>query len=898
MTRSRRPSSRTQRFAARVYTQVAARAHTLVAPLPLLIFGLITALCAPRPAAAETVAQRAAKAAPTVNATTTKPAADSASRNSTSPTDRREFTTSTALSTEARILVQLLSQAHYNRDTVRSSNYAEVIKDYMSVLDGQRMLFLKSDRDFFEKKHSTSLYWNVSRLGNIDAAYEIFSRYELRAQERVEWIFQNIDRALGDLDTDDHHRIDRRKVEWPSTPTEADTLWLNRLKFELIAEILNKRGPEEAADAVRSRYERLLKNIAEIESSDVGEMFLATIARLYDPHTAYLSGDTFEDFNIQLKLELVGIGAMLTVEDDYCVVKELVPGGPAALGGELKANDKIISVAQGTDGEFLEIIGLKLRKIVDQIRGEKGSIVRLLVQPGDATDPAARREVVITRDTVKLNSARAYAGLFQVPTGEPEPAETSANDNANSDTENPANVAATTVAPNTAPIGVITLPSFYGAAEEGADGEDDENASATHDVARLIAQLKAQGIQGLVLDLRGNGGGLLSEAIDITGLFIPRGPVVQVKSYSGEIRVNSDESPTIAYTGPLAVLVDHFSASASEIVAGALQNYGRAIIIGDRSTHGKGSVQALEEMRRYVPQLARSGAKTGATKFTVQKYYLPNGDSTQRKGVVPDIILPSIEDHLPIGEAELPRALAWDEIPTSFFDGAPLDDNLLAQLRTASLTRQNTLEEFDYLRRNIDWFKQRQDEKLVSVNLEQRRARRDEDEALRKAFRAERKRLAALDYPYEELWLSPPEERQVTSTTSKTEKDDNAAHSAESSAVNETDNALSQTLASVASEDTNATEQLTDTSTVGDASADSATLAANDADSPGKALLASDDSDASDDDLEDEDDTGAYAKVDVHLKESLRVMADVIALGHDPSNWIHNAPPLTARTTP
>jgi len=865
MSRSRRLTN------ARAHTPAAAKANALVAALPLLVFGLVAALLAlaPRHAAAQTQPQRAAKAAPTANATTATATHAAASRDTaavrtSSTADRREFTTSTALSTEARIMVQLLSQAHYNRDTVRSSSYAEVIKDYMSVLDGQRMLFLKTDRDFFEKKHATSLYWNVSRLGNIDAAYEIFSRYELRAQERVDWVFQNIDRALADLDTDDHHRIDRRKVEWPATPAEADSLWLNRLKFELIAELLNKRSPEEAADAVRSRYERLLKNIAEIESSDVGEMFLATIARLYDPHTAYLSGDTFEDFNIQLKLELVGIGALLTVEDDYCVVKELVPGGPAALGGELKPNDKVIAVAQGEDGEFLEIIGLKLRKIVDQIRGEKGSLVRLLVQPGDATDPSARREVIITRDTVKLNSARAYAGLFQVPTGED--SETTINDETVADAESSRDKDGDAPFPHAARIGVITLPSFYGAAEEGADG-DDANASATHDVARLIAQLQEQGIQGLVLDLRGNGGGLLSEAIDITGLFIPRGPVVQVKSYSGEIRVNSDESPTIAYTGPLAVLVDHFSASASEIVAGALQNYGRAIIIGDRSTHGKGSVQALEEMRRYVPQLARSGAKTGATKFTVQKYYLPNGDSTQRKGVVPDIILPSIEDHLPIGEAELPRALAWDEIPSSFFDGAPIDDNLLTQLRTASLTRQNNLEEFDYLRRNIDWFKQRQEEKLVSVNLEKRRARRDEDEALRKAFLAERKRLAALDYPYEEFWLSPPEERQTQAAATAATK----------------------------AEKTIATDE-----SHPDENADSATLTANESDSADTPLLANAEADADLDDSDDSDeaDTGAYAKVDVHLKESLRVLADVIALGHDPSNWIHNAPPLTARTTP
>ncbi|KXU38075.1 hypothetical protein AXK11_01145 [Cephaloticoccus primus] len=875
-------------------------------PRPLLSLALAlvaavvaTTIAAPHPASA----QRAAKAAPATNATTTAATNSGAARasggSSTDPQSRggataragqgdRQFSTTPALATEARIVVQLLSQAHYNRDAVRSANYAEVIPDYMSALDGQRMIFLRDDRIFFEKKHSTSLYWNVSRLGNIDAAYEIFSRYEQRTQERVDWVFQNIDAALADLDTDDHHLIDRRKVEWPRSAAEADALWLNRLKFELIAELLNKRSPEEAKDAVRSRYERLLKNIAEIEASDIGELYLATIARLYDPHTAYLSGDSFEDFSIQLKLELVGIGAMLTVEDDYCVVKELVPGGPAALGGELKPNDKIISVAQGEDGEFLEIIGLKLRKIVDQIRGEKGSTVRLLVQPGNATDPAARREVVIVRDTVKLNSARAHAGLFHVPSA------AAAVNVADKNTITAAAAAATAdgaqagaAAPTatTIPIGVISLPSFYGPAEEYDPNDEDAAASATRDVAKLIGQLKEQGIQGLVLDLRGNGGGLLSEAIDITGLFIPRGPVVQVKSYSGEIRVNSDESPGIAYEGPLAVLVDHFSASASEIVAGALQNYGRAIIVGDSSTHGKGSVQALEELRRYLPQIARAGVKTGATKFTVQKYYLPSGDSTQLKGVVPDIILPSIEDHLPIGEAELPRALTWDKVPSSFFDGAPIDDNLLHTLRSESLERQKALPEFDYLRRNVDWFKQRQEEKLVSVNLEKRRRQREENETLRKAFIAERKTLAELDYAYDEFWLSPPEERIGASTEAATSS--SATEAAQQDAPSLAD--AGDTTAN--SSDENAQEP---TSGAQLAAADTGAAGTTHAKTAGDTASP----EADDEDLDDplDDDTGAYAKVDVHLKESLRIVADVIALGHDPSNWIQNHPPLTART--
>lgn len=712
-----------------------------------------------------------------------------------------KFTTSPTLSTEARVMVQLLSQAHYNRDAVRSSNYAEVVKDYMSVLDGQRMMFLKSDREHLEQQFANSLYWNISRLGNIDAAYDIFYVYEDRTTARVNWIFDHLDEAATGLETDDYYRLDRSKVEWPATEAEADTLWLNRIKFELIAELLNKKTPDEAKQAVRKRYERLLKNIGELEGVDLAEMFLATVGRLYDPHTTYFSGDTYEDFGIQLKLELVGIGAMLGLEDDYCVVKELVPGGPAAIGNELKPNDKIIAVAQ-EEGEPVEIIGMKLRKIVDMIRGEKGSKVRLTIQPGDATDPSARKEITIVRDIVKLNSARAYGAVFQVP-----------------DKNGVA-----------MPIGVISLPSFYGPSGDG--GDEDSLSSASHDVAKLIGQLKEAGIKGLVLDLRRNGGGLLSEAVAVTGLFIEKGPVVQVKNYNGDIQVNSDDSDTVAYDGPMAVLVDRFSASASEIVTGALQNYGRAVVVGDSSTHGKGSVQVIEEMQRYVPQLARSPIKTGATKFTIQKYYLPNGNSTQLKGVVPDIVLPSLEDYLPIGESDLPHALAWDEIPTTFFDGKPIENDVLNILQTDSKERQSQLEEFSYLRRNVDWFKTRQEEKLVSINLDRRRERQTEDEQFRKSLKEERLKLAAQDFPFKEFRLGPPVAAPVPSPVVK------------------------------------------------------------DADKTAGEDKATDEDD--DEDLLSTDENAGYAKVDVHLKECLRIVGDAIDLGQDHAHWVSNRPPLTA----
>jgi carboxyl-terminal processing protease len=644
-------------------------------------------------------------------------------------TDRKAFTTSQTLAQEASTLVRLLEQAHYNHDTVRTGDYVNVIPDYMEQLDGQRLFFLQPDKTRFMEEHGRSVYYNTAFLGNINAAYEIFYTYQERVEKRVSWILDQLEKEF-DLSTEEAYRVDRAKAEWPASLAAADDLWLRRLKFELVAELLNDKTVEEGKTTIRKRYERVLKNTREIEGNDLAELYLSTIAKLFDPHSTYFSATTFEDFGIQMKLQLVGIGALLGVEEDVCVVKEIVPGGPADLGRVLKPNDKIISVAQ-TGAEPVEIIGMKLRKIVDMIRGQKGTQVHLVVQPADATDSSVRRTVTITRDVVKLNSARARGGIFQVPGSDGK----------------------------TQPIGVISLPAFYGPAEDG--DTDGEKTSASRDVARLIEQLKKEGIQGLVLDLRRNGGGYLTEAIELAGLFIQKGPIVQVRHYNGDIQIDSDNNPAIAYAGPLAVLVDRFSASASEIVAGALQNYGRAIVVGDSSTHGKGSVQQVIEMRHISKALAVSPAKTGAAKFTIQKYYLPSGASTQLKGVVPDIVLPSIEDHLPIGEADLPRALVWDQIASSKFNGEPLDPKVLTPLRQSSLERQGSLEEFAYLRKNVDWFKARQEQKLISVNLEQRRRQKEADDAFRKELKAEKERLAQGDYPHKPFYLGAPPQPRI-----------------------------------------------------------------------------------------------------------------------------------------
>jgi carboxyl-terminal processing protease len=704
----------------------------------------------------------------------------------------QKFTSSPTLSIEARTLVQLLEQVHYNRGAVHSADYAEVIPDYMSELDSQRLFFLGTDKAAFATQYGKNVYWNLSALGNIDAAYDIFAVYETRVTARVNWIFDELKKDI-DLTANENYLADRSKAEWPVTVAGSDALWHQRIKYELIAEMMNKKTLDEAKQIVRKRYERTLKNLGEIEGGEVAEVFLNAVAHLYDPHSDYLSASTYEDFNIQMKLELIGIGAVLGVEDDYCTVKEIVPGGPADLSKQLKPNDKILSVAQGTS-EPIEIIGMKLRKIVAQIRGTKGTQVTLTIQPADATDPSTRKVVTLTRDLVKINSSRAHAAVFQVPGADGVPV----------------------------PLGVITLPAFYGPSDSN-EAESDK-LSATKDVAALITQLKTAGIKGLVLDLRHNGGGFLTEAVNLTGLFIPQGPVVQVKDSAGEIQVDRDTDKSVAYDGPLTVLVDRFSASASEIVTGALQNYGRAIVIGDSSTHGKGSVQTIWEMKNLVPQLAQSPIKTGATKFTVQKYYLPNGSSTQLKGVVPDIILPSVDDYLPIGEGSLPHALVWDEIPTSSFDGHPLDPKVAAALRAASVARQAKLEEFIFLRRNVDWFKMRQSQKLISLNLDARRAQKATDEANRKTFDAEKAALAKNDFPYREYRLGPPLPPRVKPAKKPGDDDDDAD-------------------------------------------------------------LVSDDNDA-------------YLKVDVPLRESLRVLNDALALRKDQQFWASNHVPVPALLDP
>jgi len=700
-----------------------------------------------------------------------------------------EFKTTPVMRLETRTLVQMLEYFHYNKDAVTPADYPQLISDYMAELDPQRLFFTSVDEQTYRRQYGSRVETDLAYLGNIDIAFDIYRAYEQRVKTRTTWLFEELKHDF-DFAAKDSYTPDRSKSPFPASEAETDDLWRRRIKYEILQDLLAKKSTEEAKATVRKRYERMLKNLNDMESSDVQEMFLSSLTRMYDPHSAYFSSDTLQDFSIQMKLSLVGIGAVLSIEDDgNCVVREVVPGGPAYHSGQIRVNDKIVAVQQ-EGAESIDVIGMKLRRIVDMIRGDKNTKVTLTILPHDALDATKTKQVVITRDVIKLNSARASASIYEVPAANQQ----------------------------IVPVGVISLNSFYGPSDDSK--ENDVKSTATQDVAELIGKLKQQGIKALVIDLRRNGGGLLSEAVDLTGLFISQGPVVQVRDSLGHLTVDSDTNKAVAYDGPLAVLTSRFSASASEIFAGALQNYGRAVIIGDSTTHGKGTVQAVLEMKNYLPRLSQNIEDTGAAKLTVQKFYLPNGSSTQKKGVTPDIALPSIDDFLPIGEADLPHALMWDEIKSTAFEGKALPQTFVKPLLEASRERQHSLEEFSYLKKNIDWFKERQEQKTISLNLEQRQVLKQADDDFKKKMDAERDLLAKSNFPSREVKLD---------SVLKAEAED-----------------------------------------------------------PKGATATIDDGDT------DAPDADSQSKLDVHLRETLRVVTDAIRLNQDPQYWADGHEAITA----
>lgn len=635
----------------------------------------------------------------------------------------RNFATNPLMQNEVRTLKQMLDYMHFNRNAVANTDYPKLITDYMALLDPQRLYFTSPDEQSLRRLYGPQLENDLAYRGNIDAAFRIFGLFEERVKNRVTWVHEQLAKDI-DLTTDETYTFDRSKAPWPANQQEADELWMRRLKAELINELLRDKSVDEAKAVMNRRFDRYLKNTSELQAPEIQERFLTALMRLYDPHSAYFSAPSLEDFNVDINLKLEGIGAVLSVnEEGVCNIVSVVPGGPADLTGKIKPNDQILAVQQA-GSEAVDVVGMRLRQVVQLVRGVKGTQVTLTIVPAKATDKSKTELVTVTRDVIKINQARASASVYEVPDSDGK----------------------------VSSVGVISLNSFYGGMNPG-DTDASDTATASCDVAELIAKLKQENIAALVIDLRRNGGGLLSEAINLTGLFIDQGPVVQVRDSMGRVALGRDNNRSILYDGPLAVLTSRFSASASEIFAGALQNYGRAVVIGDSSTYGKGTVQSIYEMQNYMPRMSSDYGKPGAAKLTIQKYYLPNGSSTQKRGVVPDIALPSIDDFLEIGEAREPNALVWDEINSTPFEGKPLNQAFVAPLLSASQQRQQSLDEFALLKRNIDWFRIKTEQKTVSLNLEQRRSEKTTNEAQSKEFEAAYAAMAKTDFPKREIKL-------------------------------------------------------------------------------------------------------------------------------------------------
>jgi len=600
-----------------------------------------------------------------------------------------------------------LQQAHYSRKEMDAEMSAKLLATYLELLDYNKLYFTQQDIDEFTLKYGESLHKFI-RSGDLSPASEIFERFREHVKNRVA---SNKKLASKKYDFQDKREVElnRQKSPWPKDATEADRIWRDRVEAEILQEHLSElklRSPEET---VTRRYDQALRNVREMSDDDVKNTFLKALAQSYDPHSEYMSPSEMENFQISMKLSLVGIGAVLRSEDGYTKIMEIVPGGPADRDGRLKVGDRILAVGQGGD-EFEDVVDMKLDKVVEKIRGKKDSIVRLQVIPNDADDPSKRSIIEITRDEVKLKDQEAKAELLDV-------------------TDDEGKVSR---------IGWITLPSFY--ANMSGDGEP---KSTTADVEALLSRLKKENIEGLVIDLRRDGGGSLEEAINLTGLFIPQGPVVQAKDPSGKITVNNDKNPEVSYSGPMIVLMNRLSASASEIFAAALQDYGRALVVGDERSFGKGTVQTIVDLDKSMsmPFFTAKKPEAGALKLTIQKFYRILGGSTQIKGVESDIVLPSRTDNAEIGEAALKNPLDYDEVAPVILlskQQKPASRLFLEELRERSQKRILSDPEFIYVNEDMQRFRERIAKNSISTNEEVRRKELADEKQRKEARKEER----------------------------------------------------------------------------------------------------------------------------------------------------------------
>jgi len=601
------------------------------------------------------------------------------------PTARQEKTT--------QVIKKVLERFHYRKVNLDDAFANQIFNAYLKSLDPNRSFFLQPEVDRFQREFM-QLDDDLKR-GKVDLGFEVFRLYRARVDDRVAYALGLLDPGF-DFDRDEEYRYDRAKADWAANPAELDEIWRQRVKNDWLGLRLAKKPDAEIRDLLRKRYDGLARRVRQFDSDDVYQTFVNAFTESLEPHTSYMSPSTAENFDISMRLSLEGIGAVLKSEGDYTVVQRTIPGGPARQSGHIHAGDRIVGVAQGEDGVMEDVIGWRLQDVVDKIRGPKDSVVRLQILPKSAVTDGITRPVSLVRTEIKLEDQAAKAFVVDdLPH-----------------------------APGTR-IGILEVPAFYRDFRAESDGDKDFR-STTRDVEALISDLKRQQVEGILVDLRGNGGGSLTEATALTGLFIDLGPVVQVKDSFGKVEVEQDTASGAAYTGPLAVLVDRNSASASEIFAAAMQDYGRAIVIGE-PTFGKGTVQTLIDLNRYVPG---NGEDLGRLRLTMAEFYRISGGSTQLRGVEPDILFPTAPEGAEHGERSLDNPLPWNSIHPAKYDKTRLGD--LGVFREASNQRVATDPGFRMLTARERVMRELDEEKKVSLKESDRRLQADRREKILK----------------------------------------------------------------------------------------------------------------------------------------------------------------------
>ncbi len=614
-----------------------------------------------------------------LGAAMTPPAAIPATAAALAPTDQENYV--------ARRVSDIIAREHYRRAPLDDRLSSLILDRYLDAIDGGRSYFYASDIAEFEKyRYELD---DAIKNGDVEPAFVMFRRYQERNRERMNYAIELLAKK-PDFDIEETFNFDREKEPWPANTAEMNELWRKRVKNDALSLITAGKTWPEAADILRKRYEHVEKRLDQSKPEDVFEAFMNAFVLSLDPHSNYFSARNSEEYNIQMSLSYEGIGASLNLTDDYVTVINVIPGGPAAISGKLSDNDRITAVGEGKTGELVDVIGWRLDDVVQKIRGPGGTVVRLQILPAGAAPGAAQKVIEFTRNKVSLEAQASQKSM-------------------RTEMRNGKEIK----------VGIITVPSFYQDYDASRAGAKDYR-STTRDVQRLIGELRKEGMDVLIMDLRANGGGYLPEAESLVGLFIERGPVVQLRDTTGRVEVDDDPDPTIFYSGPMIVLVDRFSASASEIFAAAIQDYGRGLIVGQQ-TYGKGTVQNAHPLNYTIfgrkPEL-------GQLNVTIGKYYRITGESTQDRGVTPDIVLPSLIDANEVGESTRDRALPWDHIDAAAFKTEGDLKSTAASLQKLHDERTANSADFRYLHDDIAAMEAMRNQKTLSLNLKTREEER------------------------------------------------------------------------------------------------------------------------------------------------------------------------------